>query len=138
MKELSGAASQSFSVAALFERVGVSRAFGKLRRSRREGVSMKNKIKTLFGVLVAASASALFAQPPAPVPIPAATSSVTGSISQFNYGPDGRVQGFVVAPNTLVSLPPDLAMQVEILAKVGDQVRASGFATQAGSGMQLM
>jgi hypothetical protein len=99
---------------------------------------MKNKIKVLFALFLAAGAFALFAQPPAPAPLTTATSSVTGSISQFNYGPDGRVQGFVVAPNTLVSLPPDWAMQLEFLAKVGDQVRASGFATPAASGMQIM
>ena len=44
----------------------------------------------------------------------------------------------VVAPNTLVSLPPDLAMQLEILAKVGDQATASGVAMPAQSGMQIM
>jgi hypothetical protein len=99
---------------------------------------MKNKIKICFGLFLAAGASSMFAQPPAPVPITGSTSSVTGSISQFNYGPDGRVQGFVVAPNTLVSLAPDWAMQVEVLAKVGDQVRASGIATPAASGMQII
>jgi hypothetical protein len=48
------------------------------------------------------------------------------------------VQGFVVSPNTLISLPPDWAMQVELLAKLGDSVRAAGYATPSASGMQIM
>jgi len=36
------------------------------------------------------------------------------------------VEGFVIAASTLVSLPPDLAIEVELLAKTGDQVSASG------------
>jgi hypothetical protein len=99
---------------------------------------MNRKIKMLFGLSMAAGASVMFGQPPAPAPLPAAASSVSGSISQFNYGPDGRVQGFVVAPNTLISLPPDWAMQVELLGKVGDPVRATGYATTAASGIQII
>jgi hypothetical protein len=96
---------------------------------------MKKQI--LFGVLVCSSAL-LVAQPPPPAPMPAPTSTVTGSISQFNYGPDGRVEGFVVAPNTLVTLPPDWAIQVEMLAKTGNQVRVTGAITPTASGMQIV
>jgi hypothetical protein len=99
---------------------------------------MNQKVKILFGLFVAAGASALLGQPTAPAPLPAAASSVSGSISQFNYGPDGRVQGFVVAPNTLVSLPPDWAPKVEVLAKLGDPVRATGYSAPAASGIQIM
>lgn len=99
---------------------------------------MNRKVKILFGWFVAAGAPALLGQPPAPSTLPAAANSVSGSISQFNYGPDGRVQGFVVAPNTLISLPPDWAMQVELLAKLGDPVRATGYAAPAASGMQIV
>jgi hypothetical protein len=99
---------------------------------------MNRKIKTLFGLFVAGGACALLGQPPAPAPLPAAASAVSGSISQFNYGPDGRVQSFVVTPNTLISLPPDWAMQVELLTKLGDPVRATGFAAPAASGIQIM
>jgi hypothetical protein len=98
---------------------------------------MNQKTRILFGLFVTACASALLGQPPAPPPLPAA-SSVSGSISQFDYGPDGRVQSFVVAPNTLISLPPDWAMQVELLAKLGDPVRATGFVAPATSGLQIM
>ena len=100
---------------------------------------MNHKVKILSGLFMAAGVSALLGQPPAPAPVlPAAAGSVSGSISQFNYGHDGRVQGVVVAPNTLVLLPPDWAMQVELLAKLGDPVRATGFAAPAVSGIQIM
>lgn len=99
---------------------------------------MNRKNKILFGLFMAAGASAMFGQPPAPAPLPVAASSVSGSISQFNYGPDGRVQGLMVAPNTLISLPPDWAMQVELLSKVGDPVRATGYAATAASGIQII
>jgi hypothetical protein len=100
---------------------------------------MNRTIQIVFGVFVAAGASALLGQPPAPAPVlPASASSVSGSISQFNFGPDGRVQGFVVAPNTLVSLPPDWAIQVELLAKLGDPVKATGYVAAAASGIQIM
>ena len=46
--------------------------------------------------------------------------------------------GFVVAPNTSVSLPPDWAVQAELLAKVGSQVTVTGMLTPAASGMQTM
>jgi hypothetical protein len=98
---------------------------------------MNQKVKILFGLFVAAGTSALLGQP-APASPPAAVSTVSGNISQFNYGPDGRVQGFVVAPNTLISLLPDWAMQVELLAKPGDPVRATGYAAPAASGIQIM
>ncbi len=90
--------------------------------------------KMLFGLFALASSFMVVAQPPAP----AAAITVTGGISQFNYGPNGRIEGFVVAPNTLISLSPDLAMQVEVLAKTGHQVSASGPVTPTVSGMQLM
>jgi hypothetical protein len=97
---------------------------------------MKKRI--LFGVLVCTTAL-LVAQPPPPAaPTGTSVSSVTGNISQFNYGPDGRVESFVVTPNTLVNLPPDWAIQVEMLAKTGNQVRATGSLAPTASGMQIL
>jgi hypothetical protein len=95
--------------------------------------------KQIFLGLIVCSSATLLAQLPPPVPAAGvATNTVAGSISQFTYGPDGRVQGVVVAPNTLISLPPDWAMQVELLAKPGDPLRASGFLSPALSGMQIL
>jgi hypothetical protein len=94
--------------------------------------------KLLLAGFVAHSATLLTAQPPPPPPLPLAASTVTGTISQLNYGPDGRVEGFVVTPNILVSLPPDWAIEVELLARTGNQVTAIGTFTPAPSGMQIL
>ena len=95
--------------------------------------------KQLLTTILIGSAAVLVAQPPPPPSAsPTASTTATGSIEQFNYGPDGRVQGMLIAPNTLVSLPPDWALQVEILAKPRDQVRAIGAVTPTASGMQVM
>ncbi len=112
-----------------------------LRQQRLDGAkefSMKKKM--LFGLFAMAGSFILAAQMPTPQVgrTSAAPTTVTGGISQFNYGPNGRVEGFVVAPNTLVSLPPDRGAQVELLAKTGDPVSVSGPVTLAASGMQLM
>lgn len=96
------------------------------------------KIRILFGALTC-QAALLVAQP-APPPIADASSATTvaGSISQFNYGADGRVTSILVAPNTLVNLPPDWALQMEILAKAGSQLRATGALMTAASGMRIL
>ena len=92
----------------------------------------------LIGTLIC-NAGMLVAQTPPPASsIATPFTTVTGSISQFNYGPDGRVEGFVVAPNTLVHLPPDWAMQVEMLAKNGNQAKVTGSLAPAASGMQIL
>ena len=98
-------------------------------------------ISLAFPVLAAA-------QPPAPPPPPDAPDSgaqitVSGRITHFNYGPDGRVSGMVVDGNNLVALPPDWAMQVELLAKPGETasitgVVAQGDAAPVGSGMRIV
>lgn len=65
--------------------------------------------------------------------VAATSATYTGTITQFNYGPDGRVEGFVLSPNLLVSVPPDWAAQLETSAKPGDSVRVTGFATPAAN-----
>src|SRR5665213_897634 len=96
------------------------------------------KTQILFGILIC-SRALLMAQPsPPPAPLAGPTSTVTGSISQFTYGPEGRVEGLVVAPNTLVSLPPDWAIQVEMLAKIGNQVRVTGTVMPTAPAIQIL
>jgi hypothetical protein len=98
---------------------------------------MKTSLQSI--VFAATLATALLrGQPFAPAPVPQAASTQEGSIAQFNYGPNGRAEGFILAPNTLVSLPPDWAMQVEVSAKVGDQVRVTGPVSPTASGMPVM
>lgn len=102
---------------------------------------MKNS--SFIALLIAVCSSTLITAQPPPAPPPAITASTpistaAGAISQFNYGPDGRATGFVIAPNTLVPLLPDWAIQIEMSAKIGGQARASGPVTASPSGMQLM
>jgi hypothetical protein len=100
----------------------------------------------LFGMLLCGAVLVMAQPPAAPPPVaappaaaaPVASSTVTGTISQFNFGPNGEVTGFVIAPNTSVSLPPDWGIQVELLAKVGNQVTVTGAVTPTLSGMQIM
>lgn len=99
---------------------------------------MKRRI--LLSLLISSSAW-LVAQPPPPAPAQGAqapVSTVSGSIAQFNYGPDARVDGFLLAPNTLVTLPPDWAIQVEMIAKPGMAVRVTGSVSATASGMQVV
>lgn len=91
----------------------------------------------LIGTLILNSAL-LVGQPPPPAQPQSQSTTLTGSISQFNYGPDGRIAGFVMAPNTLVNLPPDWAMQVEMLAKPGNSARVLGAVTTNAAGMQIV
>ena len=85
-------------------------------------------------LLLSAQPSTPAAPPPPPAANAAGTSATyTGTITQFNYGPDGRVEGFVLSPNLLVSVPPDWAAQFETSAKPGDSVRVTGFAMPAAN-----
>jgi hypothetical protein len=85
------------------------------------------------------NAALLIAQPPPPAaPEAASASTVSGNISQFNYGPDGRVESFLMSPGTLVNLPPDWAVQVEMLAKIGTSARVTGSLMPTASGMRIL
>jgi hypothetical protein len=96
------------------------------------------KRQLLLGLLACNSALLIAQPPPPPAPLTTPLTTLTGNISQFNYGPDGRVEGFVLAPNTLVNLPPDWAIQVEMLAKTGNQVRVTGSLTPTASPLQIL
>jgi hypothetical protein len=103
---------------------------------------MKENLTILFLAAVCGLSPAHAQPPPPPPPVQgsgfAASGSLSGSITQFNYGQDGRVEGFVLAPNTLVLLPPEWAQQFESLAKRGDSVKVTGVASLLASGMQVM
>ena len=61
-------------------------------------------MKCWIAVLSFAGAYALFAQ--APPTAAGADASVSGTISQLNYGPEMDVTSFLVNGNTLASNPP--------------------------------
>lgn len=69
---------------------------------------------------------------------PQASTTLSGSIAQFNYGPEGQVEGMVLSPNALVNLPPDWAAQVEATAKTGARVQATGIGRITASGMRVV
>jgi hypothetical protein len=108
---------------------------------------MKNTM-IAAAILTGVSMGCVEGQPPPPPPDaqaqpgalnqaqPGTLNTVSGTISQFNYGPEGRVEGLVLGQNTLAFLPPDWAMQLETTAKVGDSVRITGLATPLPTGMQ--
>ncbi len=102
------------------------------------------KVTTLAATVLFAVAcsSQVQGQPPPPLPDQQApmgvVSTVNGTISQFNYGPEGRVEGFLISPGTMVFLPPDWAMQVETIAKRGDPVKVTGYSAPLPSGMQVI
>ena len=103
---------------------------------------MKNK--WIFGLVAAALSSLSLveaqAPPPTPAPPPDAgpMSRVSGSVSQFNYDPEGRIEGFLLTPRTLVFLPPEEAMQAEASIKRGERVDVTGSLQSSPNGMQIM
>jgi hypothetical protein len=70
---------------------------------------MKNLLASAFGIW---SIGLLEAQAPTPPPAPppaqigGTTTTSSGSITQFNYDPDGRIESVLLSPNTLFNLPP--------------------------------
>ena len=103
---------------------------------------MKNK--WIFGLVAAAlsSLSLVEAQAPpptaAPPPDAGPMSRVSGSVSQFNYDPEGRIEGFLLTPRTLVFLPPEEAMQAEASIKRGERIDVTGSLQSSPNGMQIM
>lgn len=99
----------------------------------------KTLLLSIVGVL---SIGLLNAQAPPPPPAPpaqiGATTTLSGSITQFNYDPDGRIESVLLSRNTLVNLPPEWSMQMMGIAKPGDPVRVAGAVTQSPSGMQII
>jgi hypothetical protein len=107
-------------------------------------VSTERKIdmKQSLGFAVKSSAlvlifsSALFAQAPPPLPVDSgALTSVSGSISQLNYGPEMEVTSFLVNKNTLVTFPPHVGWMVSSAFKVGETVQVGGYGSTRPTGM---
>jgi hypothetical protein len=78
--------------------------------------------------------------PPAgPAPAPAGTyTTVSGSVTQFNYNRDAEVEGFLLNNNTLVHLPPRAALRIGTSVKQGDSLRISGYAQTSPAGVQTI
>ena len=87
------------------------------------------------------AASVLYAQvgPPAPPPPnSAAPSSISGTISQLNYGPEMEVTSFLVNGNTLVVFPPHVSAVLGSTLRSGENVEVTGYGGSTATGMQRL
>lgn len=92
-----------------------------------------------IAVFLLLAASVLLAQagPPAPPPPNFGTSSsVSGAISQLNYGPEMEVTSFLVNGSTLVTFPPHVSAVLSSVLRSGENVEVTGYASASASGMQ--
>jgi hypothetical protein len=82
-----------------------------------------------------------FAAPvPAPAPAPVslgAPKTMSGTISQLNYNPEGDIEGFVVNGSMLVHLPPPMLRAAEGLHK-GDGIEVQGLEHSSGAGLSVL
>ena len=80
--------------------------------------------------------------PPAPmVPAPIARQdfvTLTGSIRQWNYGPSGEVNGFVVSNGMLAAVPPDVGAQIHSTAGVGSKVTVAGYRSVGDNNLEII
>ncbi len=61
--------------------------------------------------------------------------SVSGAISELNYGPEMEITSFLVNRNTLVTFPPHVGWTVSSALKVGENVQVTGYGSTTASGM---
>jgi len=88
--------------------------------------------------LVLIFSAAIFAQAPPPPPLAVdsgALTSVSGSISQLNYGREMEVTSLLVNKNTLVTFPPHVGWTVSSVLRVGENVQVTGYGTTTQTGM---
>jgi hypothetical protein len=64
--------------------------------------------------------------------------TVSGTISQFNYDRDAEIEGFLLSNNTLVHLPPPAANRIGSSIRKGDAVQIAGYAQTSPAGVQMM
>lgn len=64
--------------------------------------------------------------------------SVSGTISQFNYDRDADMEGFLLNNNTLVHLPPRAALHLATSVRRGDTVQVSGYTQTSPAGVQTI
>ena len=62
--------------------------------------------------------------------------TVSGTISQFNYSRDAEIEGFLLSNNILVHLPPRADVRIVPSLHAGDNVQVSGLAQTSPSGFQ--
>lgn len=73
-----------------------------------------------------------------PPPAYGTMTSVSGVITQFNYGPNAQPESFMLNRSTIVHFPPDLGCAVSGMVKIGDTVKVDGLATTNYYGTQTL
>jgi hypothetical protein len=65
--------------------------------------------------------------PPPPPALSGSNTSISGAISQLNYGPEMEVTSFLVNQNTLVTFPPHVGVAIGAALKPGENVQVTGY-----------
>ena len=73
-----------------------------------------------------------------PPPQAGVYTTVSGTVSQFNYDRDAEISGFLLNNNTLVHLPPRAALRVGTSLRTGETVQIAGFGQTSPSGFQTI
>jgi hypothetical protein len=76
--------------------------------------------------------------PPRPVAPQVTPSTVTGTIRQFNFGPEGELSGFLLSNGVQVNFPREISEQVGDLARTNTQVSVVGFEHQGWTGKTIV
>ncbi|MDQ2947618.1 MAG: hypothetical protein M3Y27_17080, partial [Acidobacteriota bacterium] len=66
------------------------------------------------------------------------STTVSGTISQFNYDLDADIEGFLLSNHTLVHLPPRAAARLGTSLHTGESVQVAGLAQTSSSGFQTI
>lgn len=66
------------------------------------------------------------------------TITLSGAVQQLNYDPEGATNGLVIAPNSLVQVPPDWMMRMGGALRPGEQVRVTGYVIATGPGPRIV
>ena len=64
--------------------------------------------------------------------------TVSGTLSQFNYDRDGEVEGFLLSNNTLVHVPPRVSAHVATSIHAADNIEVTGLAQTSPSGVRIV
>jgi hypothetical protein len=62
--------------------------------------------------------------------------SISGPISQLNYGPEFELNGFLIGQDTLVTFPPNAGYAIAPFLEVGNTVKAEGYAAKMENGLK--
>ena len=64
--------------------------------------------------------------------------TVTGTIRQFNFGPEGEVSGFLLSNGMQVNFPNEIGRQIFAIAKTNAQVSVVGYQRQGWTGKTIV